>query len=268
MSSLLSFHAPDAALFFVREVLGAFFLISGFNKVFYPPLHQKISGFFNRLGVGWAVWPVTLGEMFGGAALVLGFLVPAAVIGLLIIMAGAIKLDTWAAIKAKQPRNFFDFISKAICTSESLLVVGLLAMWAIAASGVVPRLASSVTNIPGGVGEAMGSVLSLAPWIVCLIVTLAPILHVRAQRRRVIREVEADLPLILEILAALAEAGLGFDASLIRVLDSTPPDRPLHLLYRQGGESGIYRRADPANCSANFQPRGRRQAFHWHGSGR
>jgi tight adherence protein C len=116
-------------------------------------------------------------------------------------------------------------------TQIAAFVLGLLAMWAIAASGLIPRLASSVTNIPGGVGEAMGSVLSLAPWIVCLIVTLAPILYVRAQRRRVIREVEADLPLILEILATLAEAGLGFDASLMRVLDSTPADRPLHHAF-------------------------------------
>jgi pilus assembly protein TadC len=125
---------------------------------------------------------------------------------------------------AAAPPIFIGMELGAVC-------VALAAMWVIAASGLVPRLAASITNIPGGVGEAMASVLSLAPWIVFLIVALAPVLYVRAQRRRVIREVDADLPLVLEIFATLAEAGLGFDASLVRLLDSTPGDRPLHHAF-------------------------------------
>ena len=41
------------------------------------------------------------------------------------------------------------------------------------------------------------------------------------------REVEQDLPIVLELLATLAEAGLGFDAAIDRVLASLPPRRVL-----------------------------------------
>ena len=39
--------------------------------------------------------------------------------------------------------------------------------------------------------------------------------------------VEEDLPLLLELLATLAEGGLGFDASLDRVVESESSERPL-----------------------------------------
>ena len=45
-------------------------------------------------------------------------------------------------------------------------------------------------------------------------------------------QVERDLPVTLELLATLAEAGLGFDAALDRILGSNPADRALVQEFR------------------------------------
>jgi tight adherence protein C len=46
-------------------------------------------------------------------------------------------------------------------------------------------------------------------------------------------QIEQDLPLTLELLATLAEAGLSFDAALQRILDSQPATRPLASEFLQ-----------------------------------
>ena len=46
------------------------------------------------------------------------------------------------------------------------------------------------------------------------------------------KRVEQDLPICLELLATLSEAGLGFDAALARVLESVMEDRPLAREFR------------------------------------
>ena len=60
-----------------------------------------------------------------------------------------------------------------------------------------------------------------------LILVLLPWMVVRRSRRQRVEKVEQDLPICLELLATLSEAGLGFDAALSRVLDSVMEDRPL-----------------------------------------
>lgn len=112
------------------------------------------------------------------------------------------------------------------------VIAGAVAAWLMHVTGVTDQLIARVSGLPGAMGEMVVSVLSQAPWTVFLLIVLIPVLRVRAARRRLVREVEADLPLVLEIFAALAEAGLGFDASLARLLDATPEPRPLHLALR------------------------------------
>lgn len=119
-----------------------------------------------------------------------------------------------------------------LAAQGAAVIVGLAAAGWLANTAVSATLADSVSSVPGGVGELMASILSMAPWIAGTILALGPVLRVRAQRRRLVREVDADLPLVLEIFATLAEAGLGFDASLMRLLDATPGDRPLHAAFR------------------------------------
>ena len=72
----------------------------------------------------------------------------------------------------------------------------------------------------------------LVPWTVFLILVLVPWLIVRRSRRQRVEKVEQDLPISLELLATLSEAGLGFDAALSRVLDSVMEDRPLAREFR------------------------------------
>ena len=59
-----------------------------------------------------------------------------------------------------------------------------------------------------------------------------PWLVVRRSRRQRVERVEQDLPISLELLATLSEAGLGFDAALARVVDSVAEDRPLAREFR------------------------------------
>jgi pilus assembly protein TadC len=75
-------------------------------------------------------------------------------------------------------------------------------------------------------------VIYVGPWILVTILASVPTLLVRAARRSRVREVERDLPITLELLATLSEAGLGFDAALQRVLESQPADRPLAEEFR------------------------------------
>jgi tight adherence protein C len=57
-------------------------------------------------------------------------------------------------------------------------------------------------------------------------------LRVRAARRRVVTEIEQDLPLVLDLLATLSEAGLGFDAAVARIIATQPPERALTIELR------------------------------------
>lgn len=109
-------------------------------------------------------------------------------------------------------------------------VVGLLLGWATA--GLAARLAISVAYTPGGLGEIMAGLMAMLPYVIALVVAMAPTLYVRAARRRRLAAIERDLPLVLELLATLAEAGLGLDAAMARVLDGQDPDRPASLELR------------------------------------
>jgi tight adherence protein C len=163
--------------------------------------------------------------------------------------ASRVRLDAWLATRAgaaDDPRQRSgsprwlelagywntDAAPWFVAAEALAVVVAGMAAWLLDVSGAIPRLMASVVGVPGGVGTMMAAVLSTAPWIVFAIVAALPVLHVRAARRRVMREVEADLPLVLEIFATLAEAGLGFDASLVRLLDAMPGGRPLHRALR------------------------------------
>lgn len=83
----------------------------------------------------------------------------------------------------------------------------------------------SVTAVPGGVGEVFLPAVWIAPWFALVLPTLVPWLIVRQARRRRMAAVDRDLPLVLELLSTLSEAGLGFDAALSRVLETRLAER-------------------------------------------
>lgn len=97
-------------------------------------------------------------------------------------------------------------------------VVGLLLGWATAglAAGLCHLRRRHTGRARRNHGGAHGGV---SVYIIALVVAMAPTLYVRAARRRRLAAIERDLPLVLELLATLAEAGLGLDAAMARVLD-------------------------------------------------
>ncbi len=98
--------------------------------------------------------------------------------------------------------------------------LGLLLVLLIYASGVIQRGLELAGMVPGGLGDLMLPVIYTGPWILLLILTSLPTMVVRAARRERAAQVEQDLPITLELLATLSEAGLGFDAALERVLQA------------------------------------------------
>jgi tight adherence protein C len=98
--------------------------------------------------------------------------------------------------------------------------LGVVAALAIERSGVPALATRGLLSIPGGVGNVFLPIVRFMPWGVALLVATTPWLWVRRARRARIAEIERDLPIVLEMLSTLAEAGLGFDASLARILDA------------------------------------------------
>jgi tight adherence protein C len=99
-----------------------------------------------------------------------------------------------------------------------------------AGAGVVN---ATLLDLPGSVGETFAAAVDTLPWMALVLCVLAPTLHVRAARRARVTAVEHDLPLLLELLATLAQAGLGFDTALARVVDVQDGNRPLTREFRR-----------------------------------
>ncbi|MDG2048576.1 MAG: type II secretion system F family protein [Myxococcota bacterium] len=114
----------------------------------------------------------------------------------------------------------------------------------MAASPQLTATAYDLSSLPV-MGAPLAQLVLMLPWFAALLLGGMPALLVRARRDRRIVAVEEDLPLVLELLATLAEGGLGFDASLDRVIESQPSGRPLvdelqiYRLEVRGGGSRV-----------------------------
>lgn len=111
----------------------------------------------------------------------------------------------------------------AACVAAGL-VVGQLYRVALARP-----LVEMVSTVPGGAGEILAMILASGHWIVLVVVSLLPTVVVRGVRRARARAVEQDLPLVLELFATMAEAGLGFDGAMTKVVRAMGSERPLIL---------------------------------------
>jgi pilus assembly protein TadC len=110
--------------------------------------------------------------------------------------------------------------------------MGIATALAILGSGLTRELFRTIARFPPPLGDLVLPIAYVAPWTVLLILVLLPWMLVRRARRQRVQKVEQDLPISLELLATLSEAGLGFDAALARVLDSVMGDRPLAREFR------------------------------------
>lgn len=106
-------------------------------------------------------------------------------------------------------------------------VAGLALALTINKSGIVTEALASAGEIPGGVGDLARPLLYSAPWIFMLVLALAPFAIVSSARTRRALEVEQDMPVTLEMLAAMSESGLSFDGALNKVIETSPENRPL-----------------------------------------
>ncbi|MEO1528664.1 MAG: type II secretion system F family protein [Planctomycetota bacterium] len=103
-------------------------------------------------------------------------------------------------------------LATAVCTAIGLTVALLFTF-----SGLQTVAEQIMVGIPGGVGETFLPVVWVAPWLIFLLIGFAPLLVVRAARRQRVETIEQDLPLSLELLSTLSEAGLGFDVAVSRI---------------------------------------------------
>ena len=114
--------------------------------------------------------------------------------------------------------------------------LSMVAGWGVALgfvlSGLQAAMEQNIVLVPGGVGETFLPVVWLAPWLLLLMIAGAPWLIVRRARRLRVELVEQDLPLALELLSTLSEAGLGFDTALTRILKTRLAGRPLAEDFR------------------------------------
>ncbi|MFO1004037.1 MAG: type II secretion system F family protein [Planctomycetaceae bacterium] len=128
----------------------------------------------------------------------------------------------------RQPRADWVFlIATGLC-----LGFGLSIALGMQLSGLQAAMERTVVLVPGGVGETFLPVVWVAPWLLLIMLTCVPWLIVRRARRERVELVEQDLPLALELLSTLSEAGLGFDAALARILKTRLAGRPLAEEFR------------------------------------
>ncbi len=105
-------------------------------------------------------------------------------------------------------------------------------VWGFYRIGAVDDLARLLTALPGGIGEVFLPFAYLSPWIAACVLTAIPAVVVRAARRSRVQSIEQDLPLTLDLLATLAQAGLGFDIALEKILATQDSRRPLVREFR------------------------------------
>lgn len=114
-----------------------------------------------------------------------------------------------------------------IMTTALCALVGFGAAVLFWISGAQSFMQQTVVLVPGGVGETFLPVVWVAPWLIAIMIVCIPWLIVRKARRERVLIIEQDLPLALELLSTLSEAGLGFEAAVTRILRTRLGGRPL-----------------------------------------
>ena len=114
-----------------------------------------------------------------------------------------------------------------LLANGSCIACGLAIALVFTFSGLQDLMERTVVLVPGGVGETFLPVVWIAPWLIFVMIGCTPWLIVRRARRKRVEQIEQDLPLALELLSTLSEAGLGFDTALTRILKTRLSGRPL-----------------------------------------
>ena len=115
---------PDLAIALNRIAVGAYFMLSGYHKLFNPERHRSITDELKALGVpavGFNQWWVPLVEFGAGAAVLIGRLAPLAALGLLFITLVALATSGRQRIKLFKPIDEGDRIDDWLNLPETAL---------------------------------------------------------------------------------------------------------------------------------------------------
>jgi uncharacterized membrane protein YphA (DoxX/SURF4 family) len=119
----------DIALTLNRVAVGAFFLLSGYHKLFDAERHRTFVDELKSLGVhavGFNQWWVPSVEFCAGGAVLIGLLAPLAALGLLVIILVAIATSGRQRIKLYKPIDEGDRIDDWLYLPETLYAVMLI----------------------------------------------------------------------------------------------------------------------------------------------
>jgi len=123
-------------------------------------------------------------------------------------------------------------VTMFLLATVAATLLSIIVAYAIYQSQVITLLETVLRAIPGNVGEVFLPLVWLSPFAAIATLAALPAVIVRGRRRRRVTAIEQDLPLTLDLLATLAEAGLSFDAALDRVLETQRRERPLAEDFR------------------------------------
>ena len=119
----------DLALTLNRIAVGAFFMLSGYHKLFNAERHRAFIDELKGLGVpapGFNQWWVPLVEFTAGGDVLVGLLAPVAALGLLVLILVAIATSGRQRIKLYKPIDEADRIDDWLYLPETLYAVMLM----------------------------------------------------------------------------------------------------------------------------------------------
>ena len=119
----------ELAIALNRIAVGAFFMLSGFHKLFDAPRHRTFVDELKALGVpavGFNQWWVPLVEFSAGGAVLIGLLAPLAALGLLVIILVAMATSGRQRIKIYKPIDEADRIDDWLYLPEVLYAFMLI----------------------------------------------------------------------------------------------------------------------------------------------
>jgi uncharacterized membrane protein YphA (DoxX/SURF4 family) len=119
----------ELAIALNRIAVGAFFMLSGFHKLFDAPRHRTFVDELKSLGVpavGFNQWWVPLVEFSAGGAVLIGLLAPLAALGLLVIILVAMATSGRQRIKIYKPIDEADRIDDWLYLPETLYAFMLI----------------------------------------------------------------------------------------------------------------------------------------------
>jgi putative oxidoreductase len=120
--------ASASTLALNRLVLGAFFSISGFHKLFNRQRHASVTSELKSLGIPalwFNQWWVPTVEFTGGLALISGVLAPLAAMGLMVICLVATCTAGVKRIPSYKPIDWADWLDDLLYLPEVLYLIGL-----------------------------------------------------------------------------------------------------------------------------------------------